>query len=115
MEINPRFWGSSGLAPNSGCNIPLALYRAARGETAAPYKAFTPKYKVGHRMRFLIQDLLTFPAYLKRSKNKVSFALSFFAGLLNPKISDGVLDIRDTRASIKYLIEAFKKTDSIVR
>lgn len=115
MEINPRFWGSSGLAPNSGCNIPLALYRAARGETAAPYNAFTPKYKVGHRMRFLIQDLLTFPAYLKRSKNKFSFALSFFAGLLNPKISDGVLDIRDTRASIKYLIEAFKKTDSIVR
>lgn len=115
MEINPRFWGSSGLAPNSGCNIPLALYRAARGEEAEAYTAFTPNYKVGHKMRFLIQDLLTFPAYLKKSKNKLSFALSFFAGLLNPGISDGVLDIRDARASANYLIEAFKKTDSIVR
>ena len=115
MEINPRFWGSSALAPNSGCNIPLALYRAARGETAEPYTAFSPSYKVGHRMRFLLQDLLTFPAYLRKSPNKLRFALSFFAGLLNPEISDGVLDIRDIRASINYLTEAFKKTDSIVR
>ena len=115
MEINPRFWGSSGLAPNSGCNIPLALYRAAKGEEAAPYSSFKPNYKVGHKMRFLLQDLLTFPAYLKRSRKTLRFTLSFFAGLLNPKISDGVLDIRDPRASINYLIRAFKKTDSIVR
>lgn len=115
MEINPRFWGSSGLAPNSGCNIPLALYRAAKGEEAKPYSSFKPNYKVGHKMRFLLQDLLTFPTYLRRSRKKLRFALSFFVGLLNPKISDGVLDIRDPRASFNYLIQAFKKTDSIVR
>jgi len=115
MEINPRFWGSSGLAPNSGCNIPLALYRASRGETATPYSTFKPNYKVGHKMRFLLQDLLSFSAYIKKSSNKLRFALSFLAGLLNPMISDGVLDIRDLRSSAQYLRQALKKTDSIVR
>ena len=115
MEINPRFWGSSALAPNSGCNMAYALYRAACGETAEGEYIPAPNYKVGHRMRFLIQDLLAFPAYLKTSKNKFSFALSFLFGLLNPKISDGVLDIRDIRSSKQYLSCALKKRDSIVR
>lgn len=115
MEINPRFWGSSALAPNSGCNMAHALYRAACGETAEGEYIPAPNYKVGHRMRFLIQDLLAFPAYLKSSKNKLSFALSFLFGLLNPKISDGVLDVRDIRSSWQYLSCALKKRDSIVR
>lgn len=115
MEINPRFWGSSALAPNSGCNIPLALYRAACGETAPPNERFSPNYKVGHRMRFLLQDLLAFPSYLKKSKNKLKFALSFILGLFNPSISDGVLSISDLRPSLQYLKNALKKTDSIVR
>ena len=115
MEINPRFWGSSALAPNSGCNISLALYEASRGKTASPYTSFSANYKVGHKMRFLLQDLLSFPAYFKKSKSKLKFTFSFFAGLLNPKISDGVLDIRDIKSSLAYLRQALKKTDSIVR
>ncbi len=115
MEINPRLWGSSGLAPNSGCNIPYAIFRAARGEMAERFEKFNPKYKVGHKMRFLLQDLLTFPSYLKKSDNRLKFALKFLAGLLNPRISDGVLDIRDIRSSVQYLKQALKKTDSIVR
>ncbi len=115
MEINPRFWGSSALAPNSGCNIAYAMYRGARGEVSEPFESFTPNYKVGHKMRFILQDILAFPSYLKRSDKKLSFALSFFAGLLNPRISDGVLDIRDVRSSVRYLLQALKKTDSIVR
>jgi len=115
MEINPRFWGSSGLAPNSGCNIPLALYNAAQGKKAAPYTGFNPSYNVGHKMRFLLQDLLSFPAYFKRSNNKIKFTFSFLISLLNPMISDGVLDIRDIRSSYRYLWQALKKTDSIVR
>ena len=115
MEINPRLWGSSGLAPNSGCNIPYAIFRAARGEMAKRFEKFDPKYKVGHKMRFLLQDLLTFPSYLKKSDNRLKFALKFLAGLLNPRISDGVLDIRDIRSSVQYLKQALKKTDSIVR
>ncbi len=115
MEINPRLWGSSALAPNSGCNIPYAIFCAARGEVKTEFKKFTPSYKVGHKMRFLLQDLLTFPSYLRKSDNKLKFMLSYFAGLLNPKISDGVLDIRDIRSSVRYLLQALKKTDSIVR
>ncbi len=115
MEINPRLWGSSGLAPNSGCNIPYAIFRAAKGEAGEKFESFSPSYKVGHKMRFLLQDLLTFPSYLKKSDNKLKFALSFLLGLLNPKISDGVLDIRDIKSSAQYLKQALKKTDSIVR
>ena len=115
MEINPRFWGSSALAPNSGCNISYALCRAARGEEAPAYTSFKPNYKVGHRMRFLLQDLLSFPAYLRRSKNKIKFTTAFFLNLLNPCISDGVLDVRDIRSSLRYLKCALKKTNSIVR
>ncbi|MBR3848166.1 MAG: ATP-grasp domain-containing protein [Oscillospiraceae bacterium] len=115
MEINPRLWGSSGLAPNSGCNIPYAIFRAARGETAEHFENFDPKYKVGHKMRFLLQDLLAFPSYLKKSDNRLKYALKFLTGLLNPMISDGVLDIRDIRSSVQYLKQALKKTDSIVR
>lgn len=115
MEINPRFWGSSALAPNSGCNISLALFRAARGEEASEFTRFTPRYKVGHKMRFLLQDLLAFSTYFRRSKSKIKFTISFISGLLNPRISDGVLDIRDIRSSARYLKCALKKTDSIVR
>ncbi len=115
MEINPRFWGSSALAPNSGCNISLALCQAARGENPPAFTCFKPNYTVGHRMRFLLQDLLAFPAYFQRSKSKIKFAISFIFGLLNPCISDGVLDIRDIRSSFRYLKCALKKTDSIVR
>ena len=115
MEINPRFWGSSALAPNSGCNIALALYRAARGEVAEASHKFTPNYKVGHKMRFLLQDLLTFPSYLKKNNKKIRFFFSFVGGLFNPFISDGVLTFRDVRSSFAYLRQALKKTDSIVR
>ncbi|MBR5543175.1 MAG: ATP-grasp domain-containing protein [Oscillospiraceae bacterium] len=115
MEINPRFWGSSALAPNSGCNIPFALYRAARGELAKPFSSFSPSYKTGHKMRFIIQDLLSFPAYLKKSEHKLKFAVSFLSGLLNPFVSDGVFDISDIRSSLQYFKQALKKTDSIVR
>lgn len=115
MEINPRFWGSTALAPNSGCNIPLALYRAACGELAPRFEKFVPNYKVGQRMRFLLQDLLSYPAYRKRAKNKAAFSLSFFGELLNPRISDGVLSASDIASSIQYLKQAIKKTDRIVR
>ncbi len=115
MEINPRFWGSCALAPNSGCNIPLALYRAACGECAPRFEKFVPNYKVGHRMRFLLQDLLSYPEYRKRAKNKTSFSLSFFGELLNPNISDGVFSFSDIASSVQYLKQAVKKTDKIVR
>ncbi len=115
MEINPRFWGSLALAPNSGCNIPHALYRAAQGEVAELYTRFVPNYKVGHKMRFLLQDMLSFPSYLSRADRKLSFSLSFLGDLLNPSVSDGVLTFSDARASLQYLKQALKKTSKIVR
>ena len=113
MEINPRFWGSFALAPNSGCDIAHALYRAALGESGEP--SGSPSYKTGHKMRFILQDVLSFPAYLKRAEKPLAFALSFLAGLFDPRISDGVLTLSDIPSSLAYLREALKKKEKIIR
>lgn len=114
MEINPRFWGSLALAPASGCDIPLALARVAQGELAeeAPLKA---DYKVGKRLRFALQDTLAFPGYLKKAKNKISFTFKYLFGLIDPRTRDGVFSVSDPLPWIKYLAQAVKKTDKIVR
>lgn len=110
MEVNPRFWGSLPLSIISGCDIPYAVYRAASGELAAD----GPKanYKVGKRMRFLLQDLLSVPGYLKREKSKARFLLKFTGQLLDPRIRDGILELRDWRPSLAYIRQAIRKIQS---
>ncbi len=114
MEINPRFWGSLPLSIEAGCDIPYALYRAANGETV-PYNStlkyswYPERYKKGKRMRYLFQDMMSMPGYLKRSRNKTAFVFRFIGQLFNPAISDGVLKISDCKPSFKYIVQAFKK------
>lgn len=126
MEINPRFWGSLPLSILSGCDIPFAIYRAASGELSgvrAGSDAVNPcgdcssddaathkcGYKQGTRMRFLFQDLLSLPGYMRVKKNKLKFLLQFTGQLLNPRIKDGVLEFRDLRSSLAYIRQAMKK------
>lgn len=113
MEINPRFWGSLALAPLSGCNIPHALYRAARGELANDVPK--PDYKIGKKMQFILQDTLSIPGYLKQSKNKLGLIFSYILDVLNPAVSDGVWSFSDIKSSLRYFSQALKKTDKIVR
>lgn len=114
MEINPRIWGSVALAPAAGCDIASAIVASARGELSA-VSELSPDYRVGKRMRFLLQDILAFPSYLKSSKNKFAFALKYMALLLDPRCADGVFKIYDPMPGIRYLIQAFKKKDKIIR
>lgn len=114
MEINPRFWGSLPLSVISGCDIPFAIYRAASGElygerTGNAANARKCGYKLGTRMRFLFQDLLSLPGYMRIKKNKLKFLLQFTGQLLNPKIKDGVLELKDLRPSLAYIRQAIRK------
>ena len=113
MEINPRFWGSLALAPISGCDIPLALYRAARGELAKePPEA---RYRLGQKMHFILQDTLSIPGYLRQSEHKAALLFGYMRDLLNPAVKDGVWSARDLKSSVQYFKQALRKTDKIVR
>lgn len=114
MEINPRLWGSSALAPIAGCNIGGAIARVAMGKLA-PSDNPMCEYKIGRRMRFVLQDTLAFFAYLKKSDKKFVFAIKYIGSLLNPRTKDGVFTLNDPKPGMKYLVSALKKKDKIIR
>lgn len=68
MEVNPKFWASLELAIASGVNFPLLLLKMAEGE-----KVHQPKYLVGVRFRWLLEDFLNF-----LSKPSSAFIKCFF-------------------------------------
>ncbi len=115
MEINPRFWGSLPLSILSGCDIPFAIYRAASGELYGEHTGSDGAgirkcgYKQGTRMRFLFQDLLSLPGYMRVKKNKLKFLLQFTGQLLDPRIKDGVLELNDLRPSLAYIRQVVRK------
>jgi len=126
MEINPRFWGSLPLSVLSGCDIPYAIYRAASGElyeerasdesgelpggfNGDAVRIYKCGYRPGTRMRFLFQDLLSLPGYMRIKKNKLKFLLQFTGQLLDPRIKDGVFELRDWRPSLAYIRQAVRK------
>ena len=53
IEVNGRLWGSVQLAIDCGVDIPLLMYRLARGEAVAHQDG----YAIGRRLRWLIGDL----------------------------------------------------------
>ena len=111
MEINPRFWGSLPLSLAAKCDIPYAYYRAANGELSSSDTSvwYTGRYNLGKKMRFLLQDLLSVPGYLKSRDDKLAFLAKYILELLNPRISEGVFEFRDWRPSLRYFIQALGK------
>jgi len=100
MEINPRFWGSLPLAVAAGVDIPLILYRVALGEEVSPVTA----YRLGVRMRYLFQDLLSFPGYLKRRRDRFRFVREYLRDLLDPRVVDGVFARDDPKPGLAYTL-----------
>lgn len=54
MEVNPRFWGSVGLAIHAGVDFPLLLYRMAVHGDVSPVSS----YRLNVTYRWLLGDLL---------------------------------------------------------
>ncbi|MFZ5353117.1 MAG: ATP-grasp domain-containing protein [Bacillota bacterium] len=111
MEINPRIWGSFPLTTAAGADFPMYIYNAAKGMTEdfSDDKALEPNYKIGKKMRFILQDLMSFKGYFARSSNKPAFLFSYIIDLLNPFVAEGVFDISDLKSSIQYFRQAFRK------
>ncbi len=110
MEINPRIWGSFPLTLAAGLDFPYTIYKAAIYHTRdKSYSASMPNYKTNKKMRYILQDLMSFKGYLNISKNKTAFILKFLKDMLNPTISDGVFDIKDIKSSLQYFKQAIRK------
>lgn len=70
LEVNPRVWGSFPMT--ACCDSPFAAHyaRAAKGETVA----YTPKdYKIGVKMRFLLNDAAATLGYLRKGHLKTAW------------------------------------------
>lgn len=109
MEINPRIWGSFPLTVISGADFPNDIYNCSLDNNKPIDNLSYPKYKVGKKLRYILQDLLSFKGYLLLSKNKLQFILYYIIDILNPSISDGVFSITDFKVSLHYFKIAFKK------
>jgi len=108
MEVNPRFWGSLPLSAAAGLNFPEALCRVAMGEDAGS----PPPYKIGVRMRYLFQDLLSVRGYLRRVPNKAAFLVGFVKDLFDPRVVDGVFRLNDPLPGLFYLARALGKRNT---
>lgn len=105
MEVNPRFWGSLPLAIAAGVDFPTLLCRVAAGERVEPQT----DYRDGTRMRYLFQDLLSVPGYLRRAPSRLGFLARFVGDLLDPRVVDGVFRWSDPLPGLAYLQRAIKK------
>jgi len=65
LEVNPRFWGSIGLAINSGVDFPYLLYKMAVDGDVLPVKS----YKLNLTYRWLLGDIFAVLSKIKASKN----------------------------------------------
>ncbi len=54
LEVNPRFWGSLGLAVKSGVDFPYLLYKVAREGDVKPVL----NYKLGVRVQWIMGSIL---------------------------------------------------------
>jgi predicted ATP-grasp superfamily ATP-dependent carboligase len=98
MEINPRPWGSMELPIRAGVEFPWLLYQLARDGALGPQA----DYPDGVRLRFLINDLQAV-AGLWRRTGSLAVRLSMAASLLDPRVKEGILKVRDPRPSWAYI------------
>lgn len=67
IEVNPRFWGSVGLAINSGVNFPYLLYKIAIDGDIESVK----DYRTGIKYKWLLGNISAVVNQLKSTKNPI--------------------------------------------
>jgi predicted ATP-grasp superfamily ATP-dependent carboligase len=108
MEINPRIWGSYPLADIAGADFTYSIYNTSLGIRKSSFDN-SPNYKLHRRMRYFFKDMLSFKGYFKLRQDKGRLAYEFIADLINPKITDGVITLKDFKPSVKYISQLMKK------
>jgi predicted ATP-grasp superfamily ATP-dependent carboligase len=105
MEINPRFWGSMMLSLQAGCDMPFAYYKSVLRLSTAHrgQMSFGNRYRLGVRMQFIMQDLLSVVGNLKKHPMGI---VSYFSHLASPATKDGLLSLSDPKPGIKYMMNA---------
>ncbi len=111
MEVNPRFWGSSPLIAAAGSGFYEAVVHASLGINEKINAPYSPKYRVGQKMRFLLQDMAAYRHYLKNNPRKARFTLDYIGSLLNPKTKDGLFAAGDSRPFFRYVKNALGGND----
>jgi predicted ATP-grasp superfamily ATP-dependent carboligase len=96
MEVNPRLWGTLPLAVRAGVNAPLLACRLAAGLPVEPAEA-----RAGVKLRFLGLEIAALPGAAREGRWDVWRGV--LADLLDPTVSDGILDWGDAEASIAWL------------
>lgn len=99
LEINPRFWGSLALAVLAGVDFPLLYYRACLDQ---PVKQ--PVQRDGVRVRYFPQDFIAISEYARNSNRPLAYALGSVVELLNPRLADGLMSLRDPLPGLAYLL-----------
>lgn len=104
LEINPRFWGSLGLAISAGVDFPYYLCQIARGEKIEYYN----EYNRHLRFRWIFRDV---HHILQNPSSTLQFIGDFFKK--NTK-SDITIDdifptIMETKKFIKYVLRKLAK------
>jgi len=100
MEINPRFWGSLGLAIHAGVNFPLLYHTLVLGGNVT----YNSEYSVGVRYRWLLGDFLHFLTKLKQRRR----CPGFFTFPKSGTYYDVVWD--DIRPTFGMLAEGVRRT-----
>ena len=104
LEINPRFWGSLPLALQCGVNFPVYQVQLALGQSPAPRK----DYPIGRKSRFFFSDLLAVREEWQAG-NRMEVGKTYLKQLLDPRIKDGLFDLRDPRPVITYLRDKLRR------
>ena len=108
LEINPRFWGATGLAVAAGIDFPYMYYQLSMGEKVEP----VTEYNIGLKYIFLFPTaLMSVVSYPKSIGGLVKPLLG-----ANSKTDIDWLDIKPTLSQLKvtqYLIrKGVKKTQT---
>lgn len=107
---NSESAGAHGTEEQHGDSTKDSMVFAGQGEKGSgSTKAYRCEYKLGARMRFLFQDILSLPGYMRIKKNKLKFLMQFIGQMLDPRIKDGVLEMKDLKPSLAYIRQAIKK------
>ncbi len=102
LEVNPRIWGSFPMTECCGSTFTRDYALAAMGE---PVEYRPTHYRVGQKMRFVLNDTLSIIKHL--SKGHLKVVLSGIADTFRAR--EGLYDAKDLSPFIKYLRKSLLK------